>query len=469
MIEPLARQRGNVPWLFVRDSAPVLVDRALFPTLSAFDWRLLGGRIMAVEGNRFLDLLASVAGGPGWRCAAEGDCRRARLRKAGPAPLRTESEPLPLPGTIANDPPVHLGAVDFVPWHTRDPRPTVAIDTLATEGTALVLSHWANQETPASYRADLATESVFAFLDAGAELPSRLLTTDHFDADGALAVFAFAEPDLAMRHRRLLVEAARYGDFRDTACLEGIRLAAVCEGLRRLFVKNVEAPSDSVSRGRVLAACFEAVLSELPRVLRNPAAYGDLWQSEEAHIRATEAEIAQGRLVQLVDPDGDGPVTWIAQRPCPDAGSLPAGTPTYAGWSPQPFHARSRALDVLVLCGHEGTIHQRYESWARLQSRPTAKRADLTAVAAELEIDALKVIDRQKRAPWLLSPHVSFTFDGMSREQAAERVRHALAEAPLGWLPHATSLLPVYGAQTVSHDCAHASGPDVRGSAAGGS
>lgn len=444
---PPAGEAATDGILIVRPSQTVRVDPHLHSSLKKYDWRLLGGRIVAVEENRFFDLLRTVAGAPGWTCDRLGDCRRSNLRpavsKVVGSPPTAASPPTPQP--FLAEPPTPLGAVDFVAWHARDQRCTVAVDSLATAGSVLVLSHWANLETPARWRRDVATESVFEYLEQDGVLPSRLVTTDHFDADGALATFALAQPETAWRHRHLLMEAARYGDFRRSDDPQAIKVAAVCEGIRRALGERMITPTNAASRRKLLAACLRAVLTELPAALRNMRTFRWLWEVECAHISATEAEINRGgiRLVE-VDRTLDLAV-WEVDRPYPGWARLPSSIPIYAGWSQAPFHARCGSLNLLILGGRQATIRQRYEGWARLESQPAGMRTDLVILGTILSTDSKIVVDDTAAAPWHLTPSLGLVVLQKHRRWAIKRLKQAWKCTPVGWHAHANRLLPVYG------------------------
>src|SRR5215208_5333088 len=91
---------------------------------------------------------------------------------------------------------------------------------LAVDGTvdgALHLSHWEGNTTPPELRADTSTEIALNF----AAWPRReewargveVVTNNHFDADGVLAVWAVLNGERALGLRDELVSAAEAGDF----------------------------------------------------------------------------------------------------------------------------------------------------------------------------------------------------------------------------------------------------------------
>ena len=79
-------------------------------------------------------------------------------------------------------------------------------------GVDIDLSHWYPNETPVRYRADTSTQIALDFAEQHPE-HHYLAVGDHADTDGVLSLFALAEPELALAHRSLLVQAAELGDF----------------------------------------------------------------------------------------------------------------------------------------------------------------------------------------------------------------------------------------------------------------
>lgn len=97
-------------------------------------------------------------------------------------------------------------------------RPVLLVDG-AWDQPGLNLSHWPGHKTPARLRHDLSTGSALAF----ARLPAieretlargcEAIANNHYDTDGACAVFAVRHPDLALAREKRLLAAAAAGDF----------------------------------------------------------------------------------------------------------------------------------------------------------------------------------------------------------------------------------------------------------------
>jgi hypothetical protein len=159
----------------------------------------------------------------------------------------------------------------------------VACDGLVG-GAGLHLSHWEGNRTPERYKRDTSTESALAFArEAPEELRERLVTNNHFDADGVLSVWALVEPERAREHEELIVAAAVAGDFDEWPDDDrGLRLEAAVRALGR------RADGDRDAYGRVLP--------ELGALAGDLDAREDLWGAEWQRLIDAERAVAAGAL-----------------------------------------------------------------------------------------------------------------------------------------------------------------------------
>jgi hypothetical protein len=88
-----------------------------------------------------------------------------------------------------------------------------AVDATYREGVDLELSHWIPNATPPRYKASTSTEICLRFVEATEGSDHDLVINNHVDVDGVLSTFALLCPDVALRHRATLVQAAEMGDF----------------------------------------------------------------------------------------------------------------------------------------------------------------------------------------------------------------------------------------------------------------
>ena len=78
----------------------------------------------------------------------------------------------------------------------------------------LELSHWFPNRTPGRFAADTSTEICLSFAESDVGTGAYdLVVNNHVDVDGILSVFSVLQPEIALRHRETLVQAAEMGDF----------------------------------------------------------------------------------------------------------------------------------------------------------------------------------------------------------------------------------------------------------------
>jgi hypothetical protein len=268
----------------------------------------------------------------------------------------------------------------FAPYAACAGRPHVVADGAPQAGTTLTLSHWPGTPTPPALRADTSAEIALRFLDLPeAERAALLLradaaTNNHFDEDGALALFALLNPAEALARRRLLVEAAEAGDFlvwRDPRALKLALAIAACGRLER-----GAAPGSSYADE--VAARYEAVLPRIGAWLEDPDAPDAraLWGPPLEEVRRGQAAFEAGRARIAERPELDLAIVERQEAdPLPRLAVYPRTACTRVAW---------------IAAGALEAVSLRYETWVRLVSRRPRPRVDLAPlvpVLDRLEID----------------------------------------------------------------------------------
>jgi hypothetical protein len=395
----------------------ILVDSDVAALLGHLPWRLTAGRIVAVIGNEFLDFSRLVAGDGCVRISEDpADYRRANFRK------------LIVRGGTADAPHLRLDLVDigcspiarmsaqpatavrrdtswtfdgrrrFCPFEESRGTANVSVDSIENEGTVLTLSHWPSTATPARWKDDLSTNSVFKYLAAsGGDLPAEIVTSDHFDVDGAISLYACLRPEWAFVYRDLLSDIAACGDF----CVVDDPLAArVAFSLNYLAVhpnSPVRAGLERCTAAERHAGLYSRILPQLAELIEHPGRYESFWQAEEGLFLATE-EMFRRQQATVEDMAGlDMAVVRIdANLDEPMNNKAQPTTMRYLGYSSLPFHARTARSTILVAQGRRYEVRQRYESWVELVSESKRPRRDLSPLA-----EALNRIDNQTPGKWI--------------------------------------------------------------------
>ena len=99
-------------------------------------------------------------------------------------------------------------ASDFkiVPMGARAPDGAAACDGVVP-GAAIDLNDWEGNVTPAELKADTSTEIALRFARSGGHVDSAV--NNHYDADGALAVYALLRSDVALANADVLIAPPR--------------------------------------------------------------------------------------------------------------------------------------------------------------------------------------------------------------------------------------------------------------------
>ena len=172
----------------------------------------------------------------------------------------------------------------FVPFGAAAPPGAAACDGIV-EGAALDLSHWEKNATPADLKRDTSTEMALEFARRGGRV--SVAVNNHFDADGALAVYSLLRSDVALAHAPLLVAAAEAGDFEEWPTDDrGLKLEAA---VRRLGTLRTEADA------------YDRVVRDLENVLANLDAREDLWGPAWRVLTEARDAIRRGSVVASIE------------------------------------------------------------------------------------------------------------------------------------------------------------------------
>jgi hypothetical protein len=87
------------------------------------------------------------------------------------------------------------------------------VDATYRPGVDLELSHWIPNTTPARYKASTSTEICMRYVEAADDAEFDLVVNNHIDVDGVLSTFVLLHPQVSLRHRETIVQAAEMGDF----------------------------------------------------------------------------------------------------------------------------------------------------------------------------------------------------------------------------------------------------------------
>jgi hypothetical protein len=260
----------------------------------------------------------------------------------------------------------------FVPPHLLDGQPHVIVDGAPRVGSVYTLSHWPDTPTPVGLRADLSAEIARSAIARPELLPSEvdLVSIDHYDVDGVVALALLVHDGLDDEFGPLLVEAARVGDF-DVVTDRGAALIA-------FTLNGLDAASpDPLERCGALA---QDALSMIADLAADPYRFESLWHDEWEAYDSSVRALDEGWATIEEIPETDLAIVRV------DTGQVGAAAAAWASapLHPAAVHSATSCLRTVTLAGRWMEFHYRYESWVRLASRRPRPRVDLDRLAHDL-------------------------------------------------------------------------------------
>ena len=273
--------------------------------------------------------------------------------------------------------------MQYRPYSELTDVPNVIADGHPRRSTVLTLSHWPDSTTPVALQRDLSAEIALAYLDHPEyHVDAEVVSNNHLDIDGFMAVWALCHPDQALADPALVAEVARAGDFGWTEDERAARVAFALGTLRT--------PSSSPWGPEVFAGSEPEQVANLYRVLLDGFedlvagldSREELWADQVANMVQTEDALAEGRIGIEENPELDLAVVEVDPSvPVAEYGyCLQHSGPCH----PLPIYRRTACSRVLYFRGDWVGLVYRFESWVRFVSRPVPARVDLTDLAGRL-------------------------------------------------------------------------------------
>ena len=329
--------------------------------------------------------------------------------------------------------------VRYVPYQHVGKHPHLIVDGAPLESTALTLSHWPNNQTPAVVLRDTSTATVFAYLDSP-ELHVELSTVsnNHFDEDGLFSMFALCHPDIALVHRDLLIGGSLAGDFGVYEHDDALRLCFTIESFSAPGLSPLPQDTFSGCDRMQVESLSRQMLERLPPILADLNAYEPLWAEQYAHVQDSAELIASG--VVKVDEHAK---TDLAVVLIPE--DLPPRTvrryleAESAAVHPFAIHNVTHCNRILRMTGRQYELQYRYESWVQLASYRPALRVALDQLATHLnQIEAAAGIwcaeNVNEVAPRLYFEGADAS--SIAPDQFVSEVNSYLSSAPVAWDPY---------------------------------
>ena len=253
----------------------------------------------------------------------------------------------------------------------------ISVDGLAPN--SFHLSHWEENKTPLPLKADTATEIALRYLchpDRREFFPQvRIITNNHFDTDGLLAIWTLLNPKKAEPMAGRLIAAAEAGDFSIFSSEEGVQvnllIQALCHSPESPLKSNIESYS-----GPREAACYKELLPMISTLFWQKASYRSFWEPPFKKLLRSMDLFEKG-LIGLEEYEEEGLSVVIAdQLPAPEAIDHYCQGNLFLLIEDRQKEAGGFGYELLY----------RYYAWAETVTRPRIRKTPMETLAETLKL-----------------------------------------------------------------------------------
>lgn len=317
-------------------------------------------------------------------------------------------------------------AKKFVPYNELAMyEQVVVVDSFHPD--ALVLSHWRGAPKIEEIHADTSTAIVLNALEQETPdlSPYPYVTNNHFDVDGFLGIWAFANPEKAIRHSSLLRKMALIGDFRELSLNteeDYLALKLVC-WINTVEKERFYAPFASYEPGknevRLCVSKYLFFLQQFGKALDDPEDFKHDWQEEYEQVvqdmqvlKSPESKTELLKDIRLLVVETPEPLHYYA------------------------LFSQSAPADMVLsmYSGNRFELEYKYTTWVDCATRTSYPRLDLQPLA--------NILNRSEEGPYLwrcdkltdTGPILRLSGEKLSKEQRFNHPRnrpiHASSIAP---------------------------------------
>ncbi len=320
-------------------------------------------------------------------------------------------------------------SLEYLDYGASLTRPNIVVDGSPNEATVLALTHWPGIAQPDRTSADTSAEMAFRYLDNSPPHPvAEVVTNNHFDQDGLVAIHTLIEPELSLAHRELLIDAAGAGDF---GTYSDRRAARASMALSRYAERETTCEYDEFTD-----QLYCETLPQLLPMLLDGERFRELWEDEDAELTASEDLLANGTVSIHEHTKIDLAVVTIPASQKRHGGHRFGGM-RFDGLHPMAINNATDRFRLLVVHGQRYQYTDRYETWVQYRTRRPLARIDLRPMAEELnELESSSAL-WSALGPDALTPQLSHTEESSLGATEVERViSKFLDSAPSAWNPY---------------------------------
>ena len=262
---------------------------------------------------------------------------------------------------------------EFVPFHRiHEFDEVLGVDCFHPR--AFSLSHWKGATTPKYIEDDTSAGICLNALKQNIpQLSFSHVSSNHFDIDGFIGVWALTNPVLALHFEAVLREMALIGDFREykeNNPFSDLALKLVCwinAEERKHFYAPFESHTTEEKEGLACVEKFEFFNVNFEMVLLAPEKFKSIWEPEYQNVKQgisqmTNATIKNHKALRLRSIALESPIHYYA------------------------LFSDSAAYDVIASCysGNRYEVEYKYTTWVDCHLRKQFPRVDLTPLATQL-------------------------------------------------------------------------------------
>jgi hypothetical protein len=325
----------------------------------------------------------------------------------------------------------------FLGYADTDDVPNIVVDGSPNHSTVLTLTHWPGIAAPPGLEADLSAEMAYRYLDDPPEHdPAAVVTNNHFDQDGLVAVHALVDPEAALGHRELLTDTAAAGDFGTYRHRAAARASMAIWAYGRPELSPIADALHRLSPAERCRTLYEATLPLLVPMATEPERFRDLWGDEDDRLTASEKALADGSVTVEEHLDVDLALVRIEPQVPPLAGHRFGGD-VFEELHPLALHNATGCLRLLLVQGSRYRFVDRYETWVQYRSRRPLPRIDLQPLAERLSELETGAVTWTATPPSSLAPTLAATGDSsLAPPVVVHEITEALRSAAPAWDPY---------------------------------
>jgi hypothetical protein len=263
----------------------------------------------------------------------------------------------------------------YVAYELSKREPNIIVDGAANDATELVLSHWPNSNTPEALKDDLSAQIVFNYLSRPeAHVAAKVVSNNHFDADGLVGIYSMLNPAEAQAIKQLLIDVAAAGDFDLCADREAARISFVIDA----WINPSQSPLNkgvfALDYAGLANVLYEELLPRFSKIIEKIDQFEKFWTTADQLLDKTESALQEGRIKITEFPAIDLAVVTLPESNLPPSQTLHR----------MAIHNKTQCLRILLAQENNYELYYRYETWVELHSRKTQPRIDLRTLANRL-------------------------------------------------------------------------------------